>query len=336
MTHGASGTQSEARTVEDEAIEWLVRMRGPDATALKGRFEAWLAQSVEHQHAHEWAVRHFDGAEILKQSERHGTGSRRERPVTRWLVGGGLVAAAASIALVLIGTQIARRYAVKSAAASELATSFSTRHGEIHTIRLTDGSLVTLDTDSKLSVTMDATARHLELERGKARFLVKQDARPFLVTAGAGTVSGKTATFDVGYEDSQIQVRLISGNAEVQPVAQPAVYMVPIRQIPLGHKLSYRVADFRPVPTPARLRDVNDASWTSGWVEYRAVPLAVLVDQANRYAPKPIVIEGMAVGSLEASGRFRLTDTDAFVGRIAEVFDLGISRRTDGIHLMAK
>jgi len=336
MTSGANGTQDEARKVEDEAIEWLVRLRGPDAAAIKDQFEEWLAQSADHRHAHQWAMRHFDAAQILKQSERHGAGSRRNRPAARWLVAGGLVAAAASIALVLIGTHFVHRDAIRPATAPALVSTFSTRHGEIRTFRLPDGSLATLDTDTKLSVSMDTTARHLQLERGKARFLVNYDARPFLVTAGAGTVAAKAATFDVGYDEGQVQVRLISGTAEVRPVVQTAVYMVHSRQIPVGHNLCYRISDFRPEPIPARLRDVNDTRWTSGWVEYRAVPLAVLVDQANRYAATPIVIDRAAVGSLEASGRFRLTDTDAFVGRIAEVFDLGVIRRADGIHLSQK
>ncbi|KUR75365.1 FecR domain-containing protein [Novosphingobium sp. Fuku2-ISO-50] len=336
MTDAVGDVQDETSGVEDEAIAWLVRMRGPDAAVLKGRFEAWLSQSPEHRRAHEWAVRHFDDAGILKQSARHGAGSGRIRPVARWLVGSALVAAAASIALVLFGNPFGRGGADAPKSTPALASSLATRHGEIRTFRLADGSLATLDTDSKLSVAMDGSTRHLELEQGKARFIISRDSRPFLVTAGAGTVSATAATFDVGYDNRQIMVRLISGSAEVQPVVRPAVYTAPARHVLAGHNLCYRASDFQAMPPPSRLSEVNDAGWPSGWVEYRAVPLAVLIEQANRYAEIPVVLDGATSGSLEASGRFRLTDTDAFVGRIAEVFGLDVSRRADGIHLTPK
>lgn len=336
MTDGQGGDQDEAHTIEDEAIAWVVRMRGPDAASLEGAFEQWLAASPEHRRAHAWALRHFEDAAILKQSDRHGSGARRPRPALRWLVAGALSAAAASLLLIVVGNPLEFGNSRRPVAASAVTSPLVTARGEIRTFRLDDGTAVTLDTDSKLAFTIDASTRHLDLERGKARFAVARDPRPFTVSAGAGAVSAKIATFDLGYDDRQVLVRLISGNAEVRPVVRNAVYMVPTRQVFAGQSLSYRASSFSYLPVPARLRSVNDAQWPSGWVEYRAVPLSVLVDQANRYAAQPITVDGSGIGSLQASGRFRLTDTDAFARRIAEVFDLDVSHRPDGIHLSEK
>ena len=336
MTDGQGGDQDQAHTIEDEAIAWLVRMRGPDAASLEGGFEQWLAASPEHRRAYEWALRHFEGAALLKQSDRHGVGARRSRPVTRRPIAGTLTAAAASLLLIVVGNPLELGNSRRPVAASAVTSPLVTARGEIHTFRLADGTAVTLDTDSELAFTIDASTRHLDLERGKARFTVAKDPRPFTVSAGAGAVSAKAATFDLGYDDRQVLVRLISGNAEVRPVARNAVYIVPARQVFAGQSLSYRASRFSYLPVPPHLRSVNDAQWPSGWVEYRSVPLSVLVDQANRYAAKPIIVGGSGLGSLRASGRFRLTDTDAFVRRIAEVFDLDVSRRPDGIHLSQK
>lgn len=336
MTDGQRGDQDEAHTIEDEAIAWLVRMRGPDAASLKGPFEQWLATSSDHRRAHDWALRHFEGAALLKQSGRHGANARRSRPVARWLVAGALTAAAASLLMIVVGTPLEHGNMPKSVTAPTAASPLMTARGEIRTFRLADGTAVTLDTDSKLAFKIDASSRQLDLERGKARIVVARDPRPFTVSAGAGAITAKVATLDLGYEDRQVLVRLISGDAEVRPVARNAVYMVPARQVFAGQSLSYRVSSFSYLPVPPRLRSVNDAQWPSGWVEYRAVPLSVLVDQANRYAAQPITVDGSTVGSLQASGRFRLTDTDAFARRIAEVFDLDVSRRPDGIHLSQK
>lgn len=330
MTDQQGAARDEIRVIEDEAIEWLIRMRGPDAASLRGRFEQWLAQSAEHQRAHEWATRHFAGAEILKASGRHGSPAQRRTPVRHWLIAGAALAAAASLLLVMVGHPFGSGDGGTAPVASAQASPLVTRRGEIRTFRLADGSSVTLDTDSKLAFAMDASTRHLELERGKARFTVAHDARPFVVTAGAGKITASAATFDVGYDEGrQVMVSLIGGQANVQS----AVYMAPTRQVFAGQRVAYRASDFTALPASENLRSVNDRSWPSGWVEYRAVPLGVLVAQANRYADRPVILDGPAVGALEATGRFRLTDTDAFANRLAEVFDLDVSRRPDGIHL---
>ena len=50
-----------------------------------------------------------------------------------------------------------------------------TRHGEIRTYNLSDGSKVTLDADSRVEVTMSEAERRLRLRQGKARFAVAAD-----------------------------------------------------------------------------------------------------------------------------------------------------------------
>lgn len=334
MSDGKGDAEDRNRKIEDEAIEWLVRMRGPDAASLRGPFEQWQAQSAEHRRAYEWAVRHFEDAGILKASVRYGSRARRHAPGRRWLIGGSAAAAAVALVLVMIGNPSGNGDVREPVAMSELTSPLTTKRGEIRTFRLADGSSVTLDTDSKLTFVLNDSARRLDLDRGKARFAIARDARPFIVTAGAGTITGENATFDVGYDDGrQVRVSLISGQADVRPAVRPAVYSVPTRQVFAGQSIAYHASDFRVLPLSQPLRAVNDRNWPSGWVEYRSVPLGLLVAQANRYADRPVLLDDRAVGALQASGRFRLTDTDAFANRIAEVFDLNVSRRPDGIHL---
>jgi transmembrane sensor len=333
MNEQQGDARDEIRVIEDEAIEWLIRMRGPDAASLRGRFEQWLMQSAEHRRAYEWATRHFANAEILKASGRHGSGTQRRTPVRHWLTAGAALAAAASLLLVMVSNPFGRGDVRTAPVALEQASPLVTRRGEIRTFRLADGSSVTLDTDSELAFAMDASARRLDLARGKARFTVAHDARPFVVTAGAGKITASAATFDVGYDEGrQVMVSLIGGQADLQS----AVYMAPTRQVFAGQRFAYRASDFMAVPISEHLRSVNDRSWPSGWVEYRAVPLDVLIAQANRYADRPVILDGSAIGALVATGRFRLTDTDAFANRLAEVFDLDVSRRPDGIHLSGR
>src|SRR5690606_29474815 len=63
--------------------------------------------------------------------------------------------------------------------------TYRTAIGDIKSLRLADGSQVTLNTDSTLHVAITAAERRIELDHGEAFFDVAQDpARPFVVRAG--------------------------------------------------------------------------------------------------------------------------------------------------------
>lgn len=315
--------------IEEKAIEWFVKMRGEDAARLRGAFEDWLGEAPEHRRAYEWALAHFGQAERLKESRRLSRWGL-SKPRT-WLAAG--VAAAAVIALAVVlrpADEI-----IPAAPGPHIARTdnpLKTGHGEIRTYSLSDGSKVTLDADSRVEVAMSEAERRLRLRQGKARFAVVADPRPFVVEAGSGTVEAKQAVFDVGYGDrEQVLVHLVSGQAGIRAMAQPAVYTVPARTLLAGQPVRYPVGAFRPEPVIDAGTDRRD--WPEGWVEYRSVPLNALIADANRYADPPIVIEDAGTGALRASGRFKLTDTETFVSRIAEVFDLKVSYKPDGIHI---
>src|SRR3546814_18655864 len=68
------------------------------------------------------------------------------------------------------------------------AETYATGHGDIRRFTLADGSLVTLDTDSRVEVVIDRSKRHALLRRGRARFVVAADPRSFTIQAGNGDV----------------------------------------------------------------------------------------------------------------------------------------------------
>lgn len=318
--------------IEEKAIKWFVKMRGEDAADLRGAFEDWLGEAPEHRRAYEWAEEHFGQSERLKDSKRLSRWGL-SRPRT-WLVAG--VGAAAVIALAVVlrpADEITP--ADPGPHVAQTDNPLQTRHGEIRTYNLSDGSKVTLDADSRVEVTMSEAERRLRLRQGKARFAVAADPRPFIVEAGSGTVETKQAVFDVGYGDrEQVLVHLVSGKADIGAMTQPAVYTVPPRPLLARQPIRYPVGAFRPETVIDTSTDRRD--WPDGWVEYRSVPLDVLIADANRYSDRPIIIDDAGTGDLRASGRFKLTDTETFVSRIAEVFDLKVSYKPGGIHIRGR
>lgn len=327
--------------IDDTARAWLIRMRGSDAHQLSHEFETWHNADPAHQAAYERAEAIMAQSAILKGSVRHGR-TRKSRPtlarpfMRRWLTAGALAAATAMLFLAISagGASLSGLHG-QNPMAAWAAEPLVTRHGEIRSFRLDDGSVVTLDTDSRLDVALTDKARIVKLGRGRARLQIATDVRPFRILAGAGQVTTAQASIDIGYDnDGMIGVTLSDGAAVIAPVSQTTGKTV-FRQLPAGRPLSYRTDDAG-LRLGARPSGYSDNDWPSGWAEYRTVRLDQLVAAANRYAAVPIIIKDPAIARLEASGRFRISQTDTFVRRLAQLFDLAVERRADGIYLQRR
>jgi transmembrane sensor len=312
--------------IEDKAVEWVILLRGDDAKNLKPRFDAWKAESPEHQAAYEWAKRHFETSASLKISDRHGIS--RFIASRKWEV----LAVAAVIALVLLF----RPQAVFAPFQNDSETAWAaqrleTPHGAIRTYGLSDGSKVTLDSSSGIEFAMTKSERRVKLHEGRARFEIARENRPFVVEAGSGVVSTAEGVLDIGFRNhDQVEVDLVSGQADVRPLVTDHV----AHALAADWPFRYSASAFR--PTLLADDGINRRDWPSGWVTYRAIALADLVDEVNRYAAIPVVIDDEALGRRILSGRFKLNDTDGFVRFVGEWADLQIVRRPGGIHLQRR
>ncbi len=93
---------------------------------------------------------------------------------------------------------------------------YATRIGERSTIRLADGSVVTLDTASRVSLDLTTANREVHLLGGQANFEVAKDkARPFVVYAGDRRITAVGTAFDVRLDQREVCVTLVDGKVSV-------------------------------------------------------------------------------------------------------------------------
>ncbi|OUC56149.1 hypothetical protein CA262_15760 [Sphingobium sp. GW456-12-10-14-TSB1] len=329
MTDRHAEADDRRAVIEETAVGWFVRMRGEDADQLRAEFDAWIDASPEHRKAYDWAQRHFGASEILKTPA--PSKIRQTKRHWGWLAAGTAVAAAVLLAINL-NPPFRAPVANNGPEAIQPGSSLATAHGEIRIFRLTDGSSVTLDSDSRIEVAMNDSERRLRLLGGKARVAVARERRPFIVEAGAGAVETEEALFDIGFNrPNRILVSLVSGKAAIGGLVQPAAYYRGSQPLMMGRPMAYSAGSFDPSPFTGHIAD--DRDWPSGWVEYREISLGALVAEANRYAAPPIRLDDPETGALKVSGRFKLTDTETFASRTAELFDLTVSQRPDGTYL---
>jgi transmembrane sensor len=320
-----------------EAAEWFAIMRGPDADVRRAEFDAWIAASPAHRQAYNRIAETFSYGKFLK-SDAHLTDmtpndagrstSVRARKVRAAFAVGAVIAICSAVSLlwaapsVEVGHRSSGEFAARPPGAR--AVRLSTRSGQIRPFRLPDGSKVTLDTDSVVLVTFDEHHRNLRLLQGHARFEVAHEDRPFAVAAGSGTVTARGTIFDVTVaRDRRVTVELLKGAVDVDPPhrtreARP-------RRVRLSPGEFYAFTDGREAQSDRGPEKSGIPSqWPEGLRDYKNVPLAAVLTDANRYGALPIVTASRDLDAMRISGTFRISDPHRLARNLARLLGLSL------------
>jgi len=223
--------------------------------------------------------------------------------------------------------------------------TFQTVVGEQSSFTLQDGSVLFLNTDSKVRVGWLPTERHIELVRGEARFKVAKDAnRPFTVATTAAAVRALGTVFNVRAEPLGTQVAVLEGQVEVTvaPAEEPA-FGTPVtaneRSTAVQASAMERVrlaAGERAAVTSHGIQTNTGPTiesvmaWTERRLVFRDQPLDAVVHEFNRYRTYPLVLDDPGLASLRISGVFDLSDPESLIAYLGTYEAVQVDRRSDG------
>ncbi|HEY0623971.1 FecR family protein [Sphingomonas sp.] len=309
----------------EEATRWWGRMHGPHAEESRAEFERWRA--ADPRNAAEYAAleRTWTLAEGLGATAvgRDRSLKPQPRPLA-WATAPRLaLAAAAMIVIALFVTLQPGRNPNLSLVSVAHATSV----GEIRTVKLPDGSSVTLDTDTRVEVAFDEKVRKVRLQRGRARFDIRPDpARPFLVEAGGKVVSAPEADFDVQAPPAGLSVVSLRGALEVRRTGDmdaPADL-----RIQPGQAMRF-AASGEPL-APAGPAGKGSDQWVSGMLVFHGAPLSAVLEETNRYASPGIALGEPSLGAVKVTGAFRPLPVDQLAASLAAALELRVRRDANG------
>lgn len=331
--------------LRDEAADWFAIMRGPEAKSRRAEFEAWLARGALHRSAYNRIAEVFSMGKGLKAD------AARATPIipqpSRSLRRSGAILSAVVITIaggwlwvgplfrgapVPVGPNIVADHQSVPGA----PTQFATRLGEIRQFRLPDGSTVILDTDSLLTLSYGSTIRSLRLARGRARFTVAHEMRPFVVTAGEGTITARGTIFDVDVaSNNKVEVHLIRGTIDVDMPSKPSREGAKrqVQRLVAGEQIAFADQSVSPIE---KIHADNSENWPNAMRDFDKARLADVIAEANRYSMTRIVIKSEEVGDLRVSGSFRINDTGKLADRLAVLFGLVADRNNPGVIILRR
>jgi transmembrane sensor len=191
-----------------------------------------------------------------------------------------------------------------------LTQQFTTRHGELQTLRLTDNSVLHLNTDSAVTVRYSNSERSVTLTAGEADFeVVHEPARAFRVFAGSAEVVDVGTVFDVRVQGKSTVVTVIEGRVSVGAGKSRPVS----KSVELGAGQQISVAEQAALGAPISVNVERTTAWLHRQIMFERETLERVATEFNRYSSKPIEIATPALKSLQISGVFATDDTEAFI-----------------------
>lgn len=202
----------------------------------------------------------------------------------------------------------------------------STARGERLTLVLEDGSVLTLNTDSRVRIRYGDAQRAVRLEHGQALFEVARDAqRPFVVTAGDRQVQALGTAFDVRMDLDRVEVTLLEGRIAVQPVATANEARADADALTLAEPGQQLVTAAHARPELRQTDVKRVVSWRDGQVMFQDDPLFSAVEEMNRYARRQVVLADPELRQLRVSGAFDTGNTTLFVEALTSYFPIRIA-----------
>ena len=190
---------------------------------------------------------------------------------------------------------------------------YRTATGERRVVTLSDGSKLSLDANSEVTVRYGKHDRSLHLLKGQARFDVAHDKqRPFSVVAGNQKVIATGTAFNIDMAGPKVLVTLIEGHVMVlkNDGSSSTAEWAHAVELRAGQQLKAAPAG-TPEIAPANIQRVT--AWTTGQLMFDNEPLASVVERVNRYGGTQIVIADSRVGDMKISGVFNAGDAAGFV-----------------------
>jgi transmembrane sensor len=321
--------------LEEAAASWIVEREEGFAPGRAEAFAEWLGLDPRHAEA---LARVQSTLALLEEmpavraplEARIGrTAERKPEPAPIVPVGRFIPWAwAAGLAAALIFGAVAWWIRPGQALAPQ---TYATNASEPQRVALSDGSVVDLNSNSRLQVQFSKGVRRVTLSAGEAHFQVADNAaRPFIVSANGVSVRAVGTAFDVRLMGDKVDVVVTEGKVQIDRAGAPSSHAVPLvplltagqqTQVSPSSNLAPRVEMVTPAAAHALL------SWQDRMTSFVDVPLREMVARINRCNSRQLVLMDPGLGDRKIGGVIDLRNLDAFVQLLEQDGDVIVERR---------
>jgi transmembrane sensor len=242
-----------------------------------------------------------------------------------------LAAAAVALVAVIVGLMSVLLIPASDDSKSQLVATtqvgtYETAIGGISTVRLSDGSQLTLNTNSHLDVEFTELQRIIRLQRGEFHIDVAHEpSRPLRVIAAGQMVQAVGTAFTVKIDDDQhVELLVVDGIVKVGVVpedllaADDSNAMVHYSK---GERIVLNAAgDFLETLAPDEIE--VQLSWREGNLIFDGETLGDAISEISRYTTSKFIFVDEDLQRIRVAGLFKAGDVAGFLVSLRANFDI--------------
>lgn len=200
------------------------------------------------------------------------------------------------------------------------ANTYETPVGEQRSVKLGDGSLIYLNTRSRIKVEYSESRRDVRLLEGEALFVVARDAgRSFRVITDSAVVQALGTQFNVYTHAAATTVSVLEGRVQIA------------KEKVLGSGEQADVTNEGVVVPRAQANVEKAVAWRQRRLVFQSDSLTDIAREFNRYNAMQIRIEGEAAPQRRFTAVFNADDPQALLNFLRSDPALQISTGRDGV-----
>lgn len=313
----------------DQAAHWFARGRlGTLEADERQARDAWLAADPEHARQYQSMQALWRVADGLPEDEMRAILAQSDdmpaRPHRRRFAMGLTAACALTLAAGVIGPRL-------WSPTPEFSQALETARGERKRVALPDGSLLELNTDTRVRVALYADRRQVELLAGEALFTVSPDAaRPFTVDAGDAQVVVTGTRFNVRRDGDVVALAVDEGSVAF---SVGSWWNRTTRHLAAGFAARYKPG--APLAAPHQENVTAVTAWQRGRLVFRDTPLAQVVAELNRYLRNPLRIDDRKLAQLRVAGTLPIDEPESVLNVLPHIAPVIVLYPGDGSAVLA-
>ncbi|MGO4169210.1 FecR domain-containing protein [Novosphingobium sp. YAF33] len=299
----------------EEANRWAERCDAGEPGVTES-LAAWLASDPRHRQAYEESRALLGEARIVPKGLGGFDGNLTKAPFYARQSTHIALGTAAAVFLVGLATVWASgHHLLPQLVTPAEAATYETGIGEIRTFRLADASAITLDTDTRISVSLSGGIRDIVIAKGRIRVESAPGSGSYAVSAGTNSATVQGGVFDAFLTGAVLRIAAPHGAVELNAAEPPTGAP---RQIAAGSQIEIgSPASTSSVPGP-------DVEWVSGMLALNGTRLDQAVEAINRYNRAKIRLGAQELGSRKLSGAFPVGDPEGFAEAVGKMLDLHV------------
>lgn len=317
--------------VNDEAIEWVVKIDRELSSEEQAEFITWLSQSPEHQAVFTQHAKLWDKMDAVSALAEIFPEHETESVSKGWGINVKAMAACVAAVGVLVAGVTMNTLNTSAPTQTIIAqNNFETTLGEQSTFYMQDNTKLVLNTNSKVRVTYTDKQRLFELERGELHVTVAHnDELPLSVHANGQVIQAVGTAFNVEIQHDEVELIVTEGKvlvAEDDPALDPMqltdVYL-PTTSLPVSEGQMVQLGSLNTDVTTLEMGDVKaNLSWKQGNLIFRGETLEEALQEVSRYTRYDFEFSDDDIKTLRIAGLFKTEEVDTLLAAIAQNLDV--------------